>query len=164
MKTIPTHVYFYSGREVFSNWHSTPAQFRDPITGLVFDNTEQAFMQRKGSFFGDDAIAAEAAAETDPRAVKGLGRKVAGYDDKSWECVRLGYMTYVNLLKYQQNAHFADELLATGDRILVEASPYDKVWGVGLGEEDPLILDSANWKGRNLLGEALMTVRRLIRS
>lgn len=164
MKTTDTHVYFYSGREVFSNWHSTISQFRDPLQNILFDNAEQAFMWYKATFFGNDGIAAEAAAETDPRAVKALGRKVQFYDDKSWECVRLGYMTYVNLLKYQQNAHFAAELLATGDRILVEASVPDRIWGVGLDESDPRILDSAQWRGRNLLGEALMTVRRLIRS
>lgn len=165
MKTTDTHVYFYSGREVFSNWHTTPGQqFRCPIVALPFQNTEQAFMAYKAQFFGDEPTRAEIVMTPDPREAKTLGRKVRFYDDKAWECVRLGYMTYVNLLKYQQNPDFAAELLATGDRILVEASVPDRIWGVGLDESDPRILDSAQWRGRNLLGEALMTVRRLIRS
>ncbi len=162
MKITDTHVYFYSTKEVFSNWHSNPAQFVDPITGLTFENTEQYFMWAKAKFFGDEAITAEAIATPDPRAVKALGRKVRKYNDKAWECVRLGYMTYGNLLKYQQNPAFATTLTTTGTRIIVEASPYDQIWGVGLSETDPLILDEKTWKGRNLLGVTLMTVRSML--
>lgn len=160
MITTLTHVFFYSGREIYSNWHTTPAQFVDPITGLTFDNTEQAFMWYKATFFSDVLIAAEAAATTDPRAVKELGRKVRGYNDKAWECVRLGYMTYVNYLKYSQNKDMGDVLKATGSRILVEASPYDGIWGIKRTVEEAAA--GATWQGRNLLGVALETVRALL--
>lgn len=159
MKITDTHVYFYSGKEIYSNWHTTPNQFLDPNSGLHFNTTEQHFMWSKAMFFGDTAAASLAAKTTDPREVKALGRKVLKYNDKAWECVRLGFMTYANLLKYQQNPEWGQTLKDTGNRILVEASPYDTIWGVGLGETDPLILNEAAWKGRNLLGIALMAVR-----
>jgi hypothetical protein len=162
MITTDTHVYFYSGKEIYSNWHR--CQFIDPITGFALYSTEQAFMWYKADFFKDDNVRDQILNERDPKATKELGRLVRCYHDKAWECVRLGYMAHVNLMKFSQNTEFAAELLSTGDRILVEASPYDGIWGVKLAVDDPLILDKANWKGRNLLGEALMTVRGLLKS
>ena len=163
MKITDTHVYFYSGKEVFSNWYVTEKQFTDYIENWTFDSTEQAFMYCKAQFFADQEKVEQILVQTDPRAVKELGRQVKGYDDKAWECVRLGFMTYVNYLKYSQNEEFKKLLLSTGNKILVEASPYDKIWGVGLGADDPLILDKKNWKGKNLLGVSLMKVRELIK-
>lgn len=161
MKTTPTHVYFYSGQQCFSNWHHSPDQIK--MNGLSFDSSEQAFMFTKAWFFRDFDNAARIHLEKSPAKVKALGRAITGYDDAAWECVREGMMAYVNLMKYRQNDAMREELLGTADRILVEASPVDRVWGVGLGEDDPLILDSRLWRGRNLLGEALMTVRRLLK-
>ena len=163
MKITDSHIYFYSGKEIYSNWHSSPMQFLDKTTGLFFDNTEQHFMWSKAKFFGDLDTASKIAKETDPRSAKEYGREVKNYDEKSWECVRLAFMTYANLLKFGQVESFNTELLSTGDKILVEASHYDKIWGVGLTEDDPLILDEKTWKGRNLLGIALMNVRNLLK-
>ena len=160
MITTDTHVYFYSGGSIYSNWHATPKQFHDPLADLPFDHTEGAFMYYKAVFFHDLSVAAKAATEKDPRNVKALGRQVRRYNDKAWECVRLGYMTYVNLLKYQQNPEWGAELKATGNRILVEASPYDRIWGIGRSVDEAAA--GAEWLGRNLLGEALMTVRGLL--
>lgn len=161
MITTDTHVYFYSGGTIYSNWHETVRQFTDPLNGnLAFNSTEQAFMWWKAAFFQDHKIATILETETDPKTVKRLGREIKGYDDKAWECVRLGYMIYVNLLKYQQNERWGAELTLTGDRILVEASPYDRIWGIGRSVEEAAA--GAVWNGRNLLGEALMTVRGLL--
>jgi len=163
MKTTDTHVYFYSGGEIYSNWHSTPKQFIDPLLGdAPFDSTEQAFMMYKALFFGDKESAQIIAMETDPSMVKSLGRQVKNFDEYAWDCVALGYMTYVNYLKFSQNPEFEKQILQTGNRILVEASRRDKIWGVGWYESDPEILDERNWLGRNLLGVALMNVRRLL--
>lgn len=167
MKITDTHVFFYTN--FMSNWYSTQdikPQFTDPITKIAFNNTEEAFMWYKSYFFNDtntcDKIVEHAKAAKHPRDVKALGREVRGYNEEAWSIVRLGFMTYVNLLKYRQNPDLTAKLIETGNRILVEASPVDKVWGVGLSENDPLILDPANWTGLNLLGIALMRVREMI--
>lgn len=167
MKITDTHVYFYTN--YLSNWWTTKniaPQFTDPISNLTFNNTEEAFMWYKSHFFMDVEtcikIEAHAALRKHPREVKDLGRLVKGYNDKAWAVVREGAMTYVNYLKYQQNTDLAKQLKDTGARVLVEASPVDRIWGVGLGETDPLILDEKNWTGLNLLGKSLMTVRGLI--
>jgi len=167
MLVTDTHVYFYTN--YFSNWWTTKniaPQFTDPIWNNTYNNTEEAFMWYKSSFFEDPttclAIMDHVNRRGHPREVKTLGRQVQGYNDKAWACVREGFMTYVNLLKYQQNPDLAQKLKDTGTRTLVEASPIDLIWGCGYGENDPLILDEKNWTGLNLLGKSLMTVRNLI--
>jgi ribA/ribD-fused uncharacterized protein len=65
--------------------------------------------------------------------------------------------------KYSSNDHLKTVLLETGDKIIVEASPYDRIWGVGLGENDPKILDQSKWRGQNKLGQVLMKVREKLR-
>lgn len=177
MSTIITdsHVFFYSGREHWSNWHRTPGQIvLVPQSGTpahsTFESSEQLFMWLKARFFGDWEVMGRIEAQPDPREVKALGRQIKGYHDASWECVRLGMMTYACYLKYSQNPGWAAELKATGDRILVEASPVDRIWGVGLdvaaavkhAEESPFCGAAITWPGRNLLGQALMTVRGLL--
>lgn len=159
MKTTNTHVYFWEGP--FSNWH--PAEIVDPINGNKFANTEQGFMWYKATFFGDKTIAESILNTSDPAVVKHLGRIIRGYNDKAWETVRLGYMNYVNYLKYSQDEGLKKILIETGEKILVEASPYDKVWGVGLSENDEKILESKHWQGRNLLGISLMIVRDMVK-
>jgi ribA/ribD-fused uncharacterized protein len=162
MKIIGNKVFFYTN--YFSNFHR--GDFTDPHTGLVFNTTEQAFMWYKARFFNDensmDKISTVGAQH--PRIAKSMGREVQGYDDIHWECVRFGYMVYANLLKYSQNQELKDKLLATGDKVLAEASPIDLIWGIGLAEDedDWVLADQKNWTGRNLLGEALMKVRDLV--
>jgi hypothetical protein len=158
MKITDTHIYFWDG--IYSNWH--PCQLTDHQTNLKFENTEQAFMWYKAVCFNDTEIQKQVEKTPSPKAVKMLGRQIKSYDDAIWSKVRFEKMVYVNMLKFSQNSEFKNELLETKNKILVEASPYDKVWGVGLGENDALILDSANWNGLNLLGEALMTVRQMV--
>lgn len=158
MITTDTHVYFWGGP--FSNWHRHFNLIQDPLgCGAIFQSSEQAFMWQKALFFNDHRAADLIENEVDPKLCKKYGRQVKGFDPKLWSCVCLGFMTYVNYLKYSQNAELRQSLLDTGTRTLVEASPYDKIWGVGLSEYDPLILDEKNWRGQNLLGKALMDVR-----
>ena len=159
MRTTDTHVYFYGGPAVFSNWY--PAKIWDRHT--PFENSEQNFMACKAHFFCDARIERMIINEPDPAKTKELGRQVRDFCPKSWDCVKFGFMVYVNYLKFSQNGELGQKLLQTGDRILVEASPYDKVWGVGLHHTDDKILDESNWLGQNLLGKALMEVRKLIK-
>lgn len=161
MKITDTHIYFYGGTDgIYSNWYK--AKFFDSIAKVNFSNTEQAFMWYKADFFKSDAVRTKIASTTDPKEVKALGREVKGFNNVAWECVRLGYMTWVNYQKFSQNQALKEELFNTDGKILVEASPYDEIWGVKLGENDPLILDRKNWKGLNLLGISLMQVRNML--
>ena len=159
MRITNTHVYFYGGP--FSNWATSP--FILPDGNITVHNAEQAFMFCKAVFFKDQDIAYQIILETNPKKAKKLGREIKGYDDKKWEKQRFYEMVYVNIHKYSQNKAFGTALIETKDRVLVEASPYDKIWGVGLDENNDLILDHKNWKGQNLLGKALMEVREKLR-
>lgn len=168
MKITDTHVYFYTN--FLSNWYPTKnigPQFIDPIHNLTWNNTEEAYMWYKAYFFLDAEscanIALHSANKGHPSIVKELGQKVINYNNDAWSIVRYSLMVYVNYLKYSQNEDLKQKLLNTGDRILVEASPIDKVWGVGLAENDPLILNEKNWTGQNLLGKALMEVRQRVK-
>jgi ribA/ribD-fused uncharacterized protein len=153
-----THVYFWT------NWLSNfkVCKVHDHQINQYFNSTEQAYMWRKAYFFGDEDTMRKLERDITPREAKNLGREVSNYKDDLWDCVRYGYMVYVNYLKYTQNEDLKKKLLATGNKVLVEASPNDNIWGVGLYANDPLILDDKNWTGQNLLGKALMDVRRKI--
>jgi len=155
MKTTDTHVYFWNG--IYSNWDN--CHFTDPKSCIRFQNSEQAFMWYKAAFFDDEETKKLIEYTPNPKQVKQLGRQVKKYNDETWNTIRFENMVYVNELKFSQNPHYGKALLNTENRIIVEASPYDKIWGVGLLEDDPLILDEKNWKGLNLLGKALMDVR-----
>ncbi len=157
MRETNTHVYFYTG--FLGNWY--PAKFK--LDGLDFNNTEQAFMYLKARFFNDDLSAVNIWKAKNARESKDLGRLVKNYNDKEWSCVRVGFMIYANYLKFSQNSELREWLLNTGNKTLVEASPIDNIWGVGLGEDNNLILNETNWNGQNLLGKALMEVRKLIK-
>lgn len=158
MKITDTHYYFWEG--AFSNWYA--CSFNDPNDKNAFSNTEQAFMYHKARIFKDADIMAKILKTSDPKAVKELGRQIKNYNDELWSKLRYEVMVYVNYLKFRENAALRQMLVNTGNKVLVEASPYDKIWGVGLGEDDPLILDEKNWQGENLLGKALMEVRVML--
>lgn len=159
MRTTDTHVYFWNG--IYSNWH--PAPFVDTLNGIRFANSEQAFMWWKAHRFGDIETRNEIEKTPDPKEVKKLGRKVKGFDVEKWDNCCFNIMVYVIDDKFRQNPEMLKELLATGNKTIVEASPYDIIWGVGLLEDDDLILDEKNWRGKNLLGKALMEVRERLR-
>jgi ribA/ribD-fused uncharacterized protein len=112
---------------------------------------------------GDAEMALGMLFESDPKTLKGMGRDVKNFDNALWVKHRLAVMVYACYLKFSQNMAMKAELLATGQRVIVEASPDDRVWGIGLEESDPRCLDKALWEGLNLLGEALMIVRVLLR-
>ena len=155
MITTDTHVYFWNG--IYSNWGN--CHFEDFSTGIKFKNSEQAFMWYKAQVFSDVETMELIQKESNPKLVKALGRQVKNFNDAMWNELRFDKMVYVNELKFSQNPYYGQILKNTGTRILVEASPYDKIWGVGLLETDPLIYDEKNWKGLNLLGKALIEVR-----
>jgi len=153
MRITTTHVYFWDG--FLSNWHPAPIA----VDGLNVPDSETLFMVLKAKHFKDDDIARQIIESTHPGDAKKLGRQIKNFDNAEWDRVKLGVMVNACILKFRQNQELLEQLLDTGTRTLVEASPYDKVWGVGLKEDNDAILDEKNWLGENLLGKALMEVR-----
>lgn len=160
MKTTPQMVLFWRTAEIYSNWH--PATFVDE-EGRPFENSEQFMMWGKARVMGDVGMAETMLSESNPKALKALGRQVTPYIEERWIDHRLAVMVHACYLKFSQNPAMKADLLATGERILVEASPDDRIWGIGLEESDPRCLDKDLWQGLNLLGAALMVVRLLLR-
>jgi ribA/ribD-fused uncharacterized protein len=158
MKITDTHVYFWKG--YLSQWFKS--KMVDEF-GLEYNCCEQFMMFQKALLFKDFEIAEKILATSNPREQKELGRFVKNFDEKKWLNMREIIVTDGNLFKFSQNESLKSELLKTENRIIVEASPFDKIWGVGLYEEDPLILDEKNWQGLNLLGKCLMKVREILK-
>ena len=154
MKETATHIYFWGS--IYSQWAKT--SFKDD-SNRVFTTAEQFMMHSKALLFGDHQIAEEILKTNDPKKQKALGRKVKGFSEKLWNAHKLEIVIKGNYLKFTQNENLKKQLLATGNKVLVEGSPYDKIWGVGIKYDDPLILNESNWRGENLLGKALMKVR-----
>jgi ribA/ribD-fused uncharacterized protein len=109
--------------------------------------------------FGDDVMAERVLAAPHPHAAKALGGRVARFDQRTWDEHRFDIVVAGNLAKFGQHADLRAFLIGTGRRVLVEASPVDRIWGIGLTRDDPAASDPAQWQGLNLLEFALMQVR-----
>lgn len=131
---------------------------------VIMSCTEKHFMYIKAMTFGDSEVAEKILLAPGPREAKALGRQVSGYDDNVWSEVRYKVMLEVNLLKYRSNSEVRNILLKKSwrNKHFVEASPYDKIWGIGLDMDDPRSHDPAQWKGQNLLGKCLDEVREIL--
>lgn len=160
MKVTQNFVFFYGNTSCFSNFLETAFL----VNGIAFCCGEQFIMYSKAMLFKDYEIADKIMLESSPQKMKALGRKVKDYDDGVWASSG-ERLTYIGLLaKFQQNEKLKLELLDTGNRELVEASPRDRVWGIGMGVTNKDIEDKTKWKGRNILGKILMRVRDHIAS
>ncbi len=124
---------------------------------------EQYMMAGKAELFGDQEICEQILKCKDPKKIKALGRKVQGFDQKVWDSFKYTIVLHGNWCKFSQKFPLQEFLLSTGDSILVEASPYDNIWGIGLSADSPEAQDPMKWKGQNLLGFALMEVRDELR-
>lgn len=134
---------------------------------VEFLSAEHWMMHSKALLFNDEHIARlvlEIGADTgaDLKAVKDLGRQVRGFDETIWVEHRERIVKQGNVLKFEQNEELRRLLLETGDKILVEASPFDRIWGIGKSEKDINVNDTSRW-GLNLLGKILMEVRMEVR-
>ena len=147
--------FFFTEASPFSQWHR--CQF--VVDGKTFNCAEQYMMHGKALLFGDAEIAAEIMAADHPRTHKALGRKVRGFDAATWERDRMRIVKDGNRAKFTQNDGLLGALLATKGTTLVEASPFDRIWGIGLGANDPRAKDPKQWKGKNLLGIVLTELR-----
>jgi ribA/ribD-fused uncharacterized protein len=120
---------------------------------------EQYMMEEKARLFGDKDIEKEIMECKDQKTIKELGRKVRNFDEEIWNNVKYSIVLNGNYNKFIQNDDLREFLISTGDKILVEASPYDKIWGIGISADNEKITNPLSWKGQNLLGFALMEVR-----
>jgi ribA/ribD-fused uncharacterized protein len=147
--------FFWREGSPFSQWH--PSRFE--VAGARYTCAEQYMMAGKARLFGDAEVEAQILKAKTPKQHKALGRKVRGFDAALWERERERIVYEGNHAKFTQDAGLLEALLATAGTELVEASPLDRIWGVGLGAEDPRIQDPATWRGLNLLGKVLTRLR-----
>ncbi len=120
---------------------------------------EQYMMAEKARLFEDKEILEEILESKHPKQIKELGRKVKNFDEEVWKKKRYSIILNGNYAKFIQNEGLRQFLIETKSRVLVEASPYDKIWGIGMAADDEHIENPLEWKGQNLLGFALMEVR-----
>ena len=121
-------------------------------------------MAGKAALFEDTALRSQILAAETPDLAKRLGRQVAAFDDAMWTEHRFDIVVAANMGKFSGNGPLRRFLLSTGDQVLVEASPVDPVWGIGLAANDPDARLPHRWMGLNLLGFALMEVRERLRT
>ena len=120
-------------------------------------------MHRKAELFGDSEVAAKILEAQSPGEAKALGREVRGFDEGIWVESRWDIAAAGNLAKFSQNQRLREYLLATGTRVLVEASPVDSIWGIGMDKAAATDSHPSDWQGLNLLGFVLMQVRSELR-
>ena len=147
------------GNPCFSQWW--PAAFS--VNGVRYPTAEHFMMAEKARLFGDEEVREQILKAPSPKAAKELGRQVRNFDEHTWVEARFAFVVEGNLAKFNQNAELGNYLLGTRDRVLVEASPADRIWGIGLAADSAQAMDPEQWLGLNMLGFALMEVREKLR-
>lgn len=163
----PKYIYFWGhtnkfGEEVgkfcFSQWFESPFT----VDGITYKTAEHWMMAQKAKLFNDEACFDKIIAAVKPGEVKEIGRQIANFDDKVWNGNKFEIVVKGNFHKFGQNEKLKEYLLNTGDRILVEASPVDAIWGIGMAQDHQNAHDPSLWRGPNLLGFAIMEARDLL--
>ena len=151
-------VFFWKDTEengCFSNWYSRPFV----IDGIQYPHVEQYMMSQKARLFHDDVRYAAILRTENPNDCKKLGKQVTPFDPKIWDGAKYEIVKAGNRAKFEQNPDLKAKLLATGTAILAEASPRDKIWGIGKTARTAAEVDPSAWPGKNLLGKILMELR-----
>lgn len=143
-----------------SQWTYSPFIVND----ICYLTAEHWMMSKKAELFGDNEILREILSTESPAEVQILGKKVKNFDLQEWKKYQSAIVEEGNFHKFSQNEEMKSFLLATQDKVLVEASPLDRIWGIGLNEEDENANNPYLWKGTNLLGFTLMEVRDRLRN
>ena len=162
MRITDNYVFFY--KSWLSNYQKTNIKVIWKDNEYNFVTTEQGFMFIKALTFGDDKTAKKILNTEDPNICRKLGRQVKGYNDKEWAKVRYDIFYMLNFEKYTQDKELQKKLLDPkfDNKIFVEASPIDRIWGVGYGENDDRIeYREFDW-GRNHLGRIITNIRNRI--
>jgi hypothetical protein len=139
----------------FSQWWESAFT----VEGIEYKTAEHWMMAEKARIFKDEEVLAKIIHCKTPAEAKKLGRAVRNFDAQTWDSHKYEAVKQGNIHKFSQHPDLKDFLLNTNSRVLVEASPLDKIWGIGLGKNNPNIEDPNTWRGQNLLGFALMEVR-----
>jgi ribA/ribD-fused uncharacterized protein len=165
---VPELVFFWGhepkkrgvlGRECLSQWY--PRGFA--LDGRKFATAEHYMMWSKAELFGDEASARAILRTESPAVAKRLGRGVKGFAQELWNAHRFDIVLRASIAKFSEHDDLRAVLFATGGAILVEASPRDRIWGIGLGASNPRARDPLAWRGLNLLGFALTRARGALR-
>lgn len=139
-----------------SNWYLSDFV----LDGKLFSSMEQYMMYCKAICFHDESMAAKILATADVAEIKSFGRCVSNYDESIWNGVRQIVIYEGLIAKFSQNEELKEKLKATGNALLAECAVKDRIWGIGLSMKDPDRNDKTKWNGQNLLGYALMMVRK----
>jgi len=149
------HFFFWHSSCPLSNWSNHAFSWREQS----FPNAEVALMWAKAKLFNDHVSIEKLENTSDPKEAKSIGRQVSNFNDQVWNQHRFNIMKSILLAKFSQNREARNYLLNLSNLQLVEASPYDKIWGIGLQANDDRVLNTSQWEGLNLLGQALTEVK-----
>ena len=155
MRTTSTHIYFYKNADYLSNFF--PSKF--VLKNITFCCMEQYIMYSKAKLFDDQVMSQNIMNTTIPYNMKQYGRQVKNFNEHIWLQNRDQILFEGLCAKFTQNEELRQLLIDTSPKILVEASPTDVIYGVGLSQTDDKILNENNWRGQNVLGKMLMRVR-----
>jgi ribA/ribD-fused uncharacterized protein len=139
----------------FSQWWIAPFE----VDSKIYPSAEHWMMAKKAELFVDNEILEKILLAKSPAEAKKLGRMVKNFDPEIWDEHKFEFVCEGNFHKFSQHPVLREFLIKTGDRVIVEASPMDKIWGIGMKSDHPNIENPELWKGENLLGFALMEVR-----
>ena len=167
-QVIPEFIFFWGHKSYnnivrkscLSQWW--PCKFKS--NDIEYNCAEQYMMSEKAKLFKDEKTYQLILKETSQAKIKHLGRLIKNFNEIEWNKNKINIVVKGNLLKFTQNEELKNFLIETGDKILVEASPKDTIWGIGLDENNPNAKNPYKWKGLNLLGFSLMEVRDIIKN
>ncbi len=148
------------GEYMLSQWYPSPFS----VNEIVYNSAGQWMMARKALLFGDRAAYKRIIEADRPDQIRSLGGAITDFDEAKWSEWKYEIVREGNFHKFNQNKRLRSYLMSTGDAILAEANPYDKVWGIGLSPGTKNIADPYTWEGLNLLGFALMEIREYLRN
>jgi ribA/ribD-fused uncharacterized protein len=156
MVTTDKYVFFWKSK--LGQWNMTP--FKD-MDGIVYNCAEQFMMAKKAELFGDHEAHKNIMASKKAKDQQTYGRFVKNFNQEVWDNNARDIVYLANWYKFTQNPELWEILKNTGNKILVEASPFDKIWGIALSEDTDIAIleDESNWNGLNWLGETLVKVR-----
>ena len=164
MKITDEYVFFY--KDWLSNYQRTKFDVEWKGVKYTFTSTEQGFMYIKAITFGDNVTAQKILNTDDPNRCRKLGRQVKGYNDAEWAKIRYDVFYTLNWAKYTQDKKLQEKLLDPqfDGKKFVEASPIDKIWGIGYAEDNPNIEFTDMYWGKNYLGRILTNIRKRLKS